>query len=390
MLVAVALGVGALVALARPFENTFPAYLDNAEALVHHGRQAASAFWPTGYETFVAAGVALGGHTGVVVLQVLAYAALVAIAYGALRLLGPAPWTSAFGALAVGLHPQFLVDVTRITDLNLSGPLVLALVAVAIWIERRGLTFARAATFGLVAGSMVAVRANLVVLLPVAIFVIRHRLRLRQSVAAAGAALLVPLVTSAIMVGDPSLLSSNGPYNFAAGANDHAQHELLRNYNAELSLVHYFGRFEVRGLGDLEAPSKQSELTSFGADYVRDHPAQFAKLAAIKLATTFRPDLRPREPAEGARSAFETLVNVVSALPPLVWLVAALLAARAGIRTPPLTTPVVIAFAALFVLPLVLTDADPRFRYPLDTIFLLHAAALAGTWWDRRRPPRLA
>jgi hypothetical protein len=389
LLLVTAIVVGLVAGLARPFEDTFPVYLHGAQALLDHGQHQPSAFWPTGYMTFVFAGLALGGHQGVMLLQVLVYAGLVGLAYSALRLVRVSAALAALGALFVGFHPQFLIGINRITDLNLAAPLLIALVTIALWTRRDGLDWSRAVLLGLTAGGLFAVRPNLLAVVPAAVILVRRQLRLRQSLVALAAAVIPVMATSTVMLGHPVLISSNGPYNLAAGANPQTETVLLHDYNAEQSLSANLGHFHVSTLNQLEAPSKQGELNSFAAHYIRAHPAGFVKLVGLKLLTTFRPDLRARQ--SGGRTGFEKLVALVSALPVLVWLAVLIATRRQRISSPPLTTAVVALFAALYVFPLLITNADPRFRYALDGLLLLHSAALLGRWIDHRAVvPRFA
>jgi hypothetical protein len=368
--------VAVAVALVRPFENKFPIYLDLAHRLLDMGQHPPNAFWPTGYTTIVYAGIAIDGHTGVIALQVLLHCALAAAAFAALRVLEVAPFPAVLGALFVSVDPQFLIAITRMSDLNLTAPLLLAMVACAVWIRRDGMSPGRAVLLGLPAGALFAVRANLLSVLPVAIILVWPRLRLRPALLGIAATLAVPVATSTFILGHPVLLAANGTYNFAAGANAHTEDALLRHYNAEWSLYAYQRRFHVPSLEPLQEPSKQHELRSFALDYIRDHPGEYAKLTALKVLTVLRPDLRARE--AGARSASENVVNLVSALPPLLWLVSAAVAFRLGASTRPLTTRIVGLFAVLYLLPLVLSNPDPRLRYALDAVLLLHVAAIAS------------
>jgi hypothetical protein len=380
-----ALLLGLLAGLTRPFEEPYPVDLDAPYALLHYGQHVSGTFYPTGYQTIVLAGLALAGRRGVMLVQVLTYMGLVGSAYAALRLLLIPAGRAAVGAVLVGLDPQFLIAINRIVDLNAVAPLLIALVSVSLWIRRDGFSWVRALLLGLTVGGLFAVRPNLVSVVPVAIVLVWHQIRWPQVVLAIVATPIPILVTSSIMLGHPAL-PTNAAYTFAQGANSYSETELLHNYNAELSLNHYLGHFKVSKLPDLQAPSKQGPLVSFGLNWIKDHPAQYVKLIGIKLYTLLRPDLRPRT-NRVPLSKFERLVEILSALPVVIWLIAVALARRRRVSTAPLSTRIVVLFVALYLFPFVLTNGDPRLGYPVDTVLLLQTAAIFGRWRKKSESP---
>jgi hypothetical protein len=116
------------------------------------------------------------------------------------------------------------------------------------------------------------------------------------------------------------------------------------------------------------------------------HPAQYVKLIGIKLYTLLRPDLRPRK-NRVPLSKFERLVEILSALPVAIWLIAVALARRRRVSTAPLSTRIVVLFVALYLFPFVLTIGDPRLGYPVDTVLLLQTAAIFGRWRKKSESP---
>jgi hypothetical protein len=99
-----------------------------------------------------------------------------------------------------------------------------------------------------------------------------------------------------------------------------------------------------------------------------------------------RPDLRPRT-NRVPLTKFERLVEILSALPVVIWLIAVALARRRRVSTAPLSTRIVVLFVALYLFPFVLTNGDPRLGYPVDTVLLLQTAAIFGRWRKKSESP---
>jgi hypothetical protein len=85
----------------------------------------------------------------------------------------------------------------------------------------------------------------------------------------------------------------------------------------------------------------------------------------------------------------EVAAQTIVALPVILWLIAWLGDARYRASR---RGRIALAFAGLFVLPFALTNSDPRFRLPLDIVFLLESVVVFGVsrWPQRLRRHWLA
>ncbi len=167
----------------------------------------------------------------------------------------------------------------------------------------------------------------------------------------------------------------NGPYNFFAGANSHTQFALLHAYNAEPSIAPAMADHGYPATAFYNL-SLRPVYTRLALTYIAAHPLQWIWLGLVKLATLLRPDTKAHALWTG--TGFLKLLTSLSAP---VWLI--LLASARSFRK---TDRLFVLFAIAYVLPFLLTNADPRFRPALDVLLLTHAAVLLA----RRAAPSLA
>jgi hypothetical protein len=367
-----ALGIcGALAFM--PFLAELPPHLEAARTL-GAGRLVAERFYPLGYPIVLAPGYALRGLDGVIALQALSYAATVLLFWHLLRRAGADRVVVAVATAGLAVHPYLLLNIQRINDNVINAPLVLALLGLMVdpvlWRAR-----AAPLLLGLGMGLLTAVRPNAVApaLLPLALMVGETRAGpriARYVVAAIGMFIAV----SVLATGDPLFFPRNGPYNLFAGNNPLTAAALRTAYNGEASVL---PALAAAGIAT-DAPTELAPRTyaALALDFIAAHPAQALGLAALKLANLLRPDW------QFADDVWEAAAQTIIALPLVLWLIAwggdaRYRASRRG--------RIVLAFAVLFVAPFVVTNSDPRFRLPLDLVFLLESATVFGcSTWPRR------
>jgi hypothetical protein len=351
-----------------PFSKPAPIYVQTAEELLR-GQKTPSDFWPVGYTGFLFVFLKIGGLAGLFVGQAIAYGGIIILAYAILRFLRVGRKAAFVGTTLVMLHPYLWINIKRIVDNNLAVLLMLGFVLFLLKIRLEGIGRLGAALFGVLCGWMVLVRANDILLLPLAVFLLAfHKSRrgptqLWPGLLALIAGLATIVVTAVVITGQFYILPSNGGYNFFAGANDFSRDALLAKYNAEGSigpaLVHY----------GISADSPRS-YWRLGMQYVRSRPMDYLFLALLKLLTLFRPDYRQLYTSGIASPWVLVVVQTLLATPVLIWL-----SIRWHFRNVKMAIGAlpICLLAILYVTPFLLTNADPRFRLPLDIVLVLDA-----------------
>jgi hypothetical protein len=352
-----------------------PGYLTDIQ-LWSPSNPIADTFTPLAYPLFLAPAFRLAGLHGVLAMQALLYLAIVALAFDILQRLALPPRVAAFATLPILMHPEFLLSLNKIWDVALSTALFLFLVGLALRIQRTTLTPGLTLGLGVALGSAFFCRPNFFLLLPAILFAV-PRASSRISVlriAAAGAIASLTFALAGVAAHGRPFVPRNGPYNLYAGANPGSAHALLTDLNAESSIFPAL-RDAHPNLIPPDAPHSAYFSPALEPIYDRDalhflfhHPGQDVRLLALKLFTLFRPDTKvhPLHSAPG-------VLKAILALPALCYLFALLLPGR------PALTPIdrlLLAFVFAYILPFLLTNADPRFRTPLDALLLLHTARL--------------
>lgn len=363
------------VALRQPFSIPQPEYFADVQAW-SPSTPIGDTFTPLAYPLFVAPAYRVAGSNGIVALQAVLYLATIAVAFLLLLMLEVSPLFAGLGALLLALHPEFLLSITKIWDVGLSAFLFLLLVLVCLRIQRDGPTLRLSVLLGLVFGAALFCRPNLA-LLPVAGLYAFARTPAKTSAARIASAGLIAALTFAlagIAAHGKPFWPDNGPYNFYAGENPLSARALLADLNGEPSIAPAFRATHpdlvpANATGDFyHSHALENIFTRDALLFVVHHPGEQATLIAIKLFTLLRPDTKvhPLRSAPGAGKA-------VLALPALFFLIALLAPGR-----PPLTRAdwLLIAIAAVYVLPFLLTNSDPRFRTPLDALLILFTVRL--------------
>lgn len=354
----------ALVLTSRPMEATMPVYGALAERL----REApvATSFEPLGYSYLIASMPGGSVETQAKRLHFLCYvvlALLTAWHFGHNGRLHPI--ASAAATIAVLFNPYVLINLFRLNDNNVNVPAILAL-----FIALRNSTLLSASAL---LGAVTTVRPNAITLFAaVGVAAMGPRLGsvsgrfMTTMLACVGIAAVTFLASAWAMTGRPLFWPTNGPYNLFAGNNPAAMSALVTDYNAETSLPDGLRWCGVeQHLRDVPA----STYTACTTRFWREHPIETVRLAGMKFYTMlFRPNLRL------ADSAFEVALQMGTMILPIAWWTAA---AIVVLRRRELIDPLALAFVVLYAAPFVASNADPRFRLPLDGVYALSLASPA-------------
>jgi hypothetical protein len=347
----------------------------------------ADTFTPLAYPLFAGPAYRLAGDRGIVLLQILLQLALAAVCYLLLRELNLPPSWSAYGSVPITLFPDLILSVTKLWDVTLGTFLFLLFVLVCLRIAHSlaAATFKLTAAAALIFAGAIFCRPNLILLSPILLILFfLRRANLQPARAAAHAAIfLVITVAGFSLLGIAShgsiYFPRNGPYNLYAGHNPQTKAALLNYLNAEYSLIPDFhATHPGEPVPDFYSPQIGATYTRRSIDFAIHHPIDEIKLLFLKLFIFFHPDTK----LHALFSPFG-LVKSFLALPVFLFLAALLLPGR-----PHLTfdDKLLFAFEAIYILPFLLTNSDPRFRTPLDALLLLHLVSLLY----RRRNANLA
>jgi hypothetical protein len=263
-----------------------------------------------------------------------------------------------------------LVNLFRLNDNNVNVVAMLAIFGLVTF--GTGTTrYSAWSVAGALLGALAMVRPNVLSVLPaiwIAAYVPRTlRFPAKHGLLATASAAVAYVVFSLVITGGPAFRPSNGPYNLFAGNNPAAASAVRQQYNAESSLPAGLAWCAVA-----EPPRAVAAET-----YVRC-AMRFASSAPLDaLETTlfkwynlmWRPNLRL------ADSPAEIALQVAQLLPSWLWWGATILVL---LRQRRILDPTATGFVMLFAAPFILTNADPRFRLPLDAVFALSLSSPAS------------
>jgi hypothetical protein len=286
-------------------------------------------------------------------------------------------------------HPYVLLTLVRANESLLAAALLTGFVLLLASTP----TALQALAVGVLLGGFAHVRPNsLSLLLPAGIWLLLPALSapvvpaLRRCVLAGFALLAGLLVTysslAVALSGDPFYRPTNGGYNLYAGNNPFALAKYNRNQNGEYSLGSALRNAGRPGSIDPHQVPEQ-DYTDLATAFVKTHPAAAAELLVVKAEVFFAPRLA------NAHSRLQRLLQLAAATP--FYLGLALAIGRFVRRRNWLDGSVLLVVLA-YCAPFILTNADPRMRFPLDMMMLPYLGACVAPWlvscWMRR--PRSA
>ena len=338
---------------------------------------------PLGYAGFIAPFMAfLGEPTGVKVANLLAFAGCAAagLAYvaalsgqaehGALR----ARWAGGLMLAAFLLYPYMIFNVARTTEAVPAAALVIAF----LWAALHRPTLALAIIAGLCIGVGMQVRANMVSLLLPALLWLALRadggwLR-RAGLAAAGLGALI-VSYSAVSLATTGCIwysPTNGGYNLYAGNNPLSAEYLAADQNAEYSII---PSLRPRGIELADVPAAyevpQADYVAWTREFVQGCPSCAVRLVLQKTVVYLSPRLK--------NAGGKAEVAVQWAMAAVTWLAFGLALWRFTRRRSYAEGIWLLVFVA-YALPFVLTNADPRLRFPLDITALCYLAFILAGW----------
>ncbi|MDP2704159.1 MAG: hypothetical protein Q8P01_02965 [bacterium] len=335
-----------------------------------------SNFMPIGYSGFVGSCVKVGGIGSIPACQAFIYIGILLAAFWFLKLGGTRGVLLALGTLAVALHPMLVLNVWRIHDGNPTVLLLLGFLASGIVFLRKRDAWS-VIIFGVFTGLLLTVRINAILLVLPALFVVFKK---SEEKLTAGAKKAILFLVSAMIVfaavnmaikQAPIFFPQHGLYNFFAGSNEYTSKYLLKDYSGENSLGE---ALKARGFsssaetfkGWLSFPSETYK--EFAVDYIKNHPFEYLKLTALKLFTFFRPGYHMGENFSwDSGEGLKRFSKIILSLPVFAW---AFLVYKTRKSFFDKENVFVLLSAALYLAPFLIANADPRFRFPLDIIFI--------------------
>ncbi len=355
---------------------------DDAREFAHAGT-ITSQFMPIGYSGFLGSCLKVGGAAGIPPCQAFLYVGVLFSAFWFLALRGARGALLTIGVLAIILHPVLILNVWRIHDGNLTALLLLGFTATGIAFLRSRSTWSILA-LGVYSGLLFTVRQNTALLLPLALFLLYQgdpergkKYASRAAIFLVSAAVSIATVSGAIK-GTPFYVGGQGPYNFFAGSNEYTAQYLLSNYSAENSLGNALA---ARGFSSAQTFSSwlsfpKATYQRLAIEYLTHHPIEYAKLAALKLVTLLRPGYHTVQNFTwNSLEGLKRFSKIVLAAPFFVWV---FFVYRTRKRFFEPGNLFVFLVAILYLLPFLIANADPRYRFPLDIILIVDSVSRAG------------
>ncbi len=345
-----------------PFSHAEGDFWDNMRDCLRTGH-VPSTFLPDFYPYLSALFYKPFGTVGIIGLQAAMYFLLAACTLLTLRRVTGNRMASAVAAVIILLDPDLLSSIPKLWDTELTVLFLAVLLSLCLTLRSWGTI----ALLGVVWGLSLSVRPNFALLIlpfAYALGMLYGRAALLRGALVAGLAFGVLAAANTAAHGS-FYLPQNGPYNLFAGANSHTTSALLHDFNAEPSIPAALADHGYSPI-NFYALALKPIYTRYALGFIAAHPLQWLWFGIVKLATLLRPDTK----AHALLSSAGLLKLLTSLCVPL-WLV--LLAFARPFRH---VDRLFVLFAAAYVLPFLLTNADPRFRPALDVLVLTHMAIL--------------
>ncbi len=355
----------ALAVYIFPFSHAEGDFWQNTQEAARTGH-VASTFLPTFYPFLCSLAYKASGVGGIVAFQALIYVGLALLVLRAVQEMSGAQRGAAFLAGAIALDPDLLSSIPKLWDTEVTALLLMGILVSCLALQRQADALALAGT-GLIWGLSLTVRPNLAFMaLPIgyALWSAYGKQAGVRGVALAAIA-FATLAAGNTLAHGAFYLPQNGPYNFFAGANPFTQSALTHAFNAEPSIPAAMAAHGYPAVNSY-ALALRPVYTRFAVAFIAAHPFGWMWLAVVKLGTLLRPDTKAH-----ALGTAAGLIKLLTSLSTPLWLAASFLA-----RSWRSTDTLIILLAAAYILPFLLTNADPRFRPALDVLVLTHTAVL--------------
>jgi hypothetical protein len=327
-----------------------------------------------GYTVYSAFFYRFGGNEGLVLGQALLYLLIGMAAYAILfEILGKGSYGPTVGACLVLIYPETWLNVHRIVETNLVILLCLVFVFFLLPQVQARLSLTQAVIIGFVSALMILSRPNLILVIPLLLLPMSKSIK--NILVAAAAGLMVLTLVPGLTTGTFYPTPKEGKITFFHGTNPHSKESLLKYYNAEPLA---FSPDNLKAMkmdpsmipndSAMDVPSDKFNeiITRFSIDWAKAHPLDYLELIPVKLWTLIRPDLRGAERLGGWKYWVVALVQIAMALPFPLWLVC-----KFAFKDSFFGSLGAAPFSILYSIPFLLTNADPRYRVPLDALFLI-------------------
>ena len=392
-LLAVDLLIGIVIVWKMPFDAPTPEYLWPAIEFgtTHH---IASAFLSLGYSALIGLGYRVtGSKWGISAVDILICLSIIAAAWAYLRLIHMTVRQTLCLTALLSLYPEFLLSFHKVEDINITALLLFSFLVAVLLIQRANRWGYPDLVLSLVLTAAILVRPNLVLLVPLAWFVL-YKLRVPKLVVrAATQALIISLcyVAFTTAVHGRPFFPHNGPYNLYAGANpfteahmDNPEDSLVEALAAQgiYATMNWEKQADLPGVTDLRDANLEPLYRRLAWNFIRFHPSTMVRLTWLKFVNLMRPDLRQHR-----AGSLGGLFKILEAFAIPLWIAATCLLPHPG---PRYTRLLVAATLILSVLPMLLTVSPARFRVPLDFVCWMDLGAIVLSWRNKGFNPTIS
>ena len=360
-----------------------------------------SNFMPIGYSGFLGLCIANGGTNLIPVCQSLIYFSILLCALIFLIFRGVKSQKLLFGILITAIHPVLFLNIWRIHDGNATVLLLLGLLVACLFAERKR-NFTSTLILGVVTGLLLTVRINTILLvLPVLLIVYFPKIfeyiislinktfhkaysqsmneniildsknYYFQAISFMVVTILVFAVVNISIKQKPFYFPGHGFYNLFAGSNEFSSRYLLSDFSGENSLKEALSARGYTGIDKFEERLIFPSYTykELAVEFIKEHPIEYIKLAGIKIFTLFRPGYHMVPDFSWiSPEGLKRMTKILLAFPFFIWFYF-ILRTRANFLDKDNLLIFLVVF--LYILPFILANADPRYRFPLDIIMIL-------------------
>lgn len=384
-----------LVQLVVPYFMELESYMIDARSVWSGAIDCKAVYrMPIGYGAYLSPFVAaLGDAAGVKTANMVALAGVLGaalalfaairghvhpVAAPVLRLPFALTWDRAAASLlllALIAYPYTILDVSRTTE---ALPAT-ALVVTFLWAMFTKPRFATVVAVALCIGVGTHVRANMVsLILPAALWIgwrSDEGLARRCVLGLVGLALVAAAYAAYSMAstGCGWYTPTNGGYNIFAGNNPFSAEFLWAQQNGEYSIVPAMKALGITVTDAFQVP--QETYFAQARQYALSCPACIVKLMAVKAAVFFSPRLLNANNIAEVVVQSTLMATTFAALCLALW---------RFLRTRAYLEGMILLLVVAYAAPFIVTNADPRMRFPLDIVALFYIVLRADEWLRRR------
>jgi len=333
-----------------------------------------SNFMPIGYSGFLGSCLKIGGTSGIPTCQAFIYIGILFAAFWFLKVKNVKGILLLLGVLAIVFHPVLFLNTWRIHDGNLTVLLLLGFLATGISAMRSGKKRDLIIS-GIFAGLLFVVRQNTLPLLLVALLFMRNKNQTKIDYLSKASLFLI---IAAIFMGGANLIlkqkfiyvGNQGYYNLFSGSNEYSAKYLLKDFSGENS---HEEALKARGFSNVEKFEERLNFSpeiykKLSLDYIKKYPADYLKLTALKAYTLFRPGYHKPENYEATiGEILKQTLKIILAAPFFIWLFLVYKTRKKIFEKENLFVFLAVIF---YIAPFLIANADPRYRFPLDIIFI--------------------